>query len=44
MQELSLNKLNAMDAVQTTLVKVWKNIAMFDPEKGTIEAGVLPEN
>lgn len=28
----------AKDAVQTTLVKVWKNIATFDPERGTIES------
>jgi len=29
---------SAKDAVQTTLVKVWKNIATFDPEKGTLES------
>jgi len=28
----------AKDAVQATLVKVWKIIAMFDSEKGTIAA------
>jgi RNA polymerase sigma-70 factor (ECF subfamily) len=28
----------AKDAVQQTLIRVWKNISTFDPEKGTIEA------
>jgi len=28
----------AKDAVQVALVRVWKNIATFDPKKGTLEA------
>lgn len=28
----------AKDAVQQTLIRVWKNIGSFDPKKGTLEA------